>query len=442
MLMRRVMPFVFLLAGWSGVSAEEEIVFNRDIRPILSNKCFFCHGPDEKTREAKLRLDDREVAYAEVLVPHSLKKSEFWARITTDDEDDVMPPPETDKALTKEEIALLKRWIESGAEYQDHWAFIAPVRSEAGEGSAAIDSLVEKGVAKSGLTPSAPANRWVILRRLSLDLTGLPPTPEEVAEFLADDAPGALERVVDRLLASPRYGEHMARFWLDAVRYGDTHGLHLDNYREFWPYRDWVIRAFNENKSWKEFLVEQLAGDLLENSTIAQKVATGYNRAHVTTAEGGSIKEEVYVRNVADRVSTFGTVMLGLTTGCAACHDHKFDPISQKEYYQLFAYFNSLQADPMDGNKKDHAPVIKVPAEGGEEKLAAAKAGLEAKRKALATALASYKYEEPTTKTSSEPVETVWTDDNPPAGAKLEGEWKWVGSAEGTPVFSGARATE
>lgn len=428
---------ILLLATVTVSAAGEEIVFNRDIRPILSEKCFHCHGPDENTREAKLRLDVAEVAYAEAIVPHSLEKSEFWERVTSDDEDEIMPPPETDKALTAEELDLLKRWIEQGAEYQDHWAFIAPVRPE---GGSSIDDFVDQRLEEVGVEATARAKRHVLLRRLSLDLTGLPPTPDELADFLKDDSPEAVERQVDRLLASPRYGEHMSRFWLDAVRYGDTHGLHLDNYREFWPYRDWVVSAFNDNKPWNEFIVEQLAGDLLENPTVAQRVATGYNRAHVTTAEGGSIKEEVYVRNVADRVATFGTVMLGLTTECAACHDHKFDPISQKEYYQLFAYFNSLDADPMDGNKKDHAPVVRVAGPEHEEALAAARAELQNQRERLAKAITEYDYHEPKEAVRPEPVEVVWVDDQAPDGAKLEGSWKWVDKVEGEPVFSGSKA--
>ncbi|BCX46158.1 DUF1553 domain-containing protein [Haloferula helveola] len=429
-----------LLALAASASGDDAIEFNRDIRPILSEKCFHCHGPDEKTREAKLRLDERDNAYKNAIVPGSLKKSEFWYRVTTDDEEEIMPPPETGKDLTKEEIDLLSRWIEGGAEYQDHWAFIPPVRPQAAAGSAGIDELVGKQLDANALSRSKPAEKHILLRRLSLDLTGLPPTPEELEAFVADESPDAVERVVDRLLASPHYGEHMGRYWLDAVRYGDTHGLHLDNYREFWPYRDWIVRAFNENKPWDDFLTEQLAGDLLENPTVSQLVATGYNRAHVTTAEGGSIKEEVLVRNVADRVSTFGTVMLGLTTGCAACHDHKFDPLTQREYYQLFAYFNSLDADPMDGNKKDHAPVIRVPGPDDEAKLTASKHALEQARKALDDSIASYDYQEPKTPDHAGPVEVTWIDDALPKDANKQGGWNWVTSVEGQAVLSGGKA--
>lgn len=437
--MGRLISMVILFGGVF-TAAGEEIVFNRDIRPILSENCFHCHGPDKNTREAGLRLDKGKAAHKEAIVAGDLEESEMWYRITTDDEADVMPPPDSERSLTKAEVDLLKRWIEQGAEYQEHWSFIVPERAEVPAGTGAIDHFVRKGVKEQGLSPKERAERSLLLRRVFLDLTGIPPTPEEIEVFLADDSSEAWERVVDSLLASPRYGEHMARYWLDAVRYGDTHGLHLDNYREFYPYRDWVIAAFNKNKSWHDFLTEQLAGDLLENPTDEQLVATGFNRAHVTTAEGGSIKEEVYVRNVTDRVATFGTVMLGLTAECAACHDHKFDPISQREFYQFFAYFNNLDADPMDGNKKDHAPVIRIADGDGKKRLAEAEGELGVKRKALAAAVAAYEYEEPESRGDPEPVEQVWVDDEAPAGATAREQWNWVESVEGKAVFSGRRA--
>ena len=377
------------------VGGAEEIVFNRDIRPLLSENCFHCHGPDSGTRKAGLRLDLEAEAHAGAIVAGDPARSELWIRITASDDDDLMPPPESGKALDPGERDLLRRWIESGAEYQSHWAFVTPERPAGPGGPEAIDHFVRRRLADEGLAPARPAGRRQLARRVSLDLNGLPPTPEEVEAFLADRSPQAYEKVVDRLLASPRFGEHMARHWLDAARYGDTHGLHLDNYREMWPYRDWVIRAFNRNMPYDVFLTEQLAGDLLEAPATDQLVATGFNRAHVTTNEGGSIKEEVFVRNVVDRVSTFGTVMLGLTTNCASCHDHKFDPVTQREFYQLFAYFNSLDGDAMDGNRKAHAPVVRVIDDEGKMRLAALRDELAAARRTLEETIAGYQYREP-----------------------------------------------
>ncbi len=362
-----------LLCASAKLHAESEVVlFGQDIRPILSANCFNCHGPDEESREAELRLDTREGAFADrddyqVLVPGKPDDSELYRRISSTDPDLQMPPPDSQHQLKPEEIALLKLWIEQGAEWQRHWSFVAPTRPDLPEVEQTewirepIDRFVLARLKKNQLSPAAEADRRTLIRRLSFDLTGLPPKLAEVQAFVADQTPDAYEKVVDRMFASKHYGEHMARFWLDAARYGDTHGLHLDNYREMWPFRDWVIDAFNENKPYDQFLVEQLAGDLLPEATLEQQVASGFNRCHVSTNEGGSIAEEVYVRNVVDRVSTMGTVCLGLTIGCAVCHDHKFDPVSQQEFYQLFAFFNSLDGQSMDGNVKDPAPTIRVP---------------------------------------------------------------------------------
>jgi hypothetical protein len=296
-----------------------------------------------------------------------------------------------------------------------------------------------------GLKPAAEAAKTSLLRRVTFDLTGLPPTPDEVDAFVADPSPDAYEKAVDRLLKSPRFGEQMTRFWLDAARYGDTHGLHLDNYREIWPYRDWVIRAFNDNKPFDRFIVEQLAGDLLSHATLDQQVATGYNRCHVTTSEGGSIDEEVYVRNVVDQVDTNGTVFLGLSVGCSRCHDHKYDPIRQKDYYQLFAFFNNVQGPPHDGNASAPPPAIRVPTP--EQRLLAAK--LEEKiatlKQTIVTEAAKVKYDDALDANLSEVVERgdfVWIDDNVPVGAQmlvdggLNVAWKYAGKAEG-PVLSG-----
>lgn len=353
--------------------ASDALQFNRDIRPILSDKCFACHGPEAASREGGFRLDQRESAVGEAdsgsipVVPGQPDASELIARITSDDESLRMPPADSHKTLTPEEVDTLRRWIAQGAEWQQHWSFTAPVRPDLPAVQhenwprGPIDRFIVARLEQEQLAPVAEADRTTLLRRVTLDLTGLPPTAAEVDAFLADNRPDAYERAVDKLLASPRYGEHMARFWLDAARYGDTHGLHLDNYREMWPYRDWVVQAFNRNLPFDDFIVEQLAGDLLPNATDDQLIASGFNRCHVSTNEGGVIPEEVYVTAVIDRVDTFGTVMLGLTVGCTRCHDHKYDPLTQGDFYSLFAYFNSLDGNEMDGNREDPAPVIRAP---------------------------------------------------------------------------------
>lgn len=357
------------------------IDYLRDIKPILSNHCYACHGPDEASREAGLRLDqadeiferaDQEQAIIRRGEPES---SELIDRITSSDPDVVMPPPDHNKSLTKSQVALIRRWVALGAPWKKHWAFVAPQRSDLPDVENhqwpinAIDHFILARIENNAWKPSPPADKEILIRRVTFDLIGLPPTLAEVDAFLADESPDAYEKVVDRLLNSPHYGEHMARYWLDAARYGDTHGLHLDNYREMWPYRDWVVNAFNRNLPYDQFVVEQLAGDLLDEPTLEQRVATGFCRAHVTTNEGGSIEEEVFTRNVVDRVSTTGTVFMGLTLGCAVCHDHKFDPISQQDFFQLYAFFNSLDGPALDGNVKDPAPVVSVPSPTQVQKL-------------------------------------------------------------------------
>lgn len=438
-----------------------QIDFNRDIKPILSDKCFHCHGPDEKHREAKLRLDTKDDIFKDrggyhIVKPGSLEDSELIYLITAEDEDERMPPPNSTKSLKPREIELLKLWVKQGAKWQGHWSLTPPTKPNIPTPSNPkwpinpIDNFIHAELDRVGLHPNPQANKYTLIRRVTLDLTGLPPTPQEVQAFVNDQSPDAYEKVVDRLLNSPHFAEHIARYWLDAARYGDTHGLHLDNYREFWPYRDYVINSFHQNKPFDQFITEQLAGDLLPNPTTEQLVATGFNRAHVTTAEGGSIKQEVFIRNVTDRTDTFGTVFLGMTVGCAVCHDHKYDPISQKDYYSLSAFFNSLDADPMDGNKKDHAPVIKVPTKEQKEKIAEYDAQIKHAQHKITQKLAAIKYEEPANPAQPvkpEPVEVVWIDDNAPPGAKLEGNgtgpnsWVWV-TKDKEPVYSGNRASK
>ncbi len=353
--------------------ADEPVDYIRDIRPILSNNCYACHGPDAESREAELRLDMLESTIDELpsgehaVVPGKPDESELLRRMISDDEDELMPPTETGKSLKPEQVELIRRWIEQGAQWQEHWSFVTPERPEPPTVSDAnwphneIDSFILSRLDSEGLKPTSAADKETLLRRVTFDLTGLPPTLAEIDAFLADDSLMAYEQTVDRLLRSPHYGEHMARFWLDAARYSDTHGLHFDNYREIWPYRDWVVRAFNNNMPYDQFTIEQLAGDLLSDATLEQRVATGFGRCNVSTNEAGSIEEEVYTRNVIDRVTTMGTVFLGLTFECTRCHDHKFDPLTQHDFYSLFAFFNSLDGPALDGNVADTQPSEHVP---------------------------------------------------------------------------------
>ena len=361
---------------------QASINYNLDIRPILADNCFACHGPDAKTRQAGLRLDTKAGAFSEpsgypVIVPGKPEESELHLRIVSDDDTYRMPPAAFNKTLTPEQIEAVTQWIREGAKWEEHWAFTTPIRPTPPTVKNKdwvrnpIDAFILSRLEKEGLTPASEADKRTLIRRLSLDLTGLPPTREEVHQFLADDSPDAYEKLIDTFMAKPEYGEHLGRFWLDVARYGDTHGLHLDNYREMWPYRDWVINAFNKNMPFDQFTTEQLAGDLLPEPTRDQRVATGFNRCHVTTSEGGSIDAEYYVRYAIDRANTTSTVWMGLTVGCAQCHDHKYDPITQKEFYQLYAYFNNITENAMDGNRKDSPPVVKLPTPEQEAELAA-----------------------------------------------------------------------
>ena len=325
--------------------------YNADIRAILSENCFACHGPDSTSREAGLRLDLADAATSELdsglraIVPGDASTSELLARVTADDPDLVMPPPEAKLGrLSPEDIERLTAWIDAGAAYEPHWTFVPPNRAHPASNAAdAIDHIVAAGLAARGLAFQPEADRATLIRRASFDLTGLPPTIEEVDAFLADTSPDAYERVLDRLLASPRYGERMAAPWLDLARYSDSYGFQVDRERPYmWPWRDWVIKAFNDNLPWDDFTRWQLAGDLLPNASDEQRLATAFNRLHQQEAEGGSVEEEYRVAYVNDRVTTFGTTFLGLTLECCRCHDHKFDAISQREYYQLFAFFDDV----------------------------------------------------------------------------------------------------
>ncbi|MCA9089379.1 MAG: DUF1553 domain-containing protein [Planctomycetaceae bacterium] len=328
------------------VKGADRVSFNHDVRPILSDKCFFCHGPDSERREADLRLDDRAAAIeAGAINVNKPDASELIRRVLSTDEDEQMPPPSAKLGhLSPQEIETLKAWIEQGAVYENHWAFVPlkPLPETDQSVTSLIDEAVERGLEKRGLTRQPEADRHTLIRRLSFDLTGLPPTPEDIETFVSDKSPEAYEHLVDRLLTSTAYGEKMAVDWLDIARYADSYGFQVDREREMWPWRDWVIRAFNENKPFDQFLTEQLAGDLLPDATQDQILATAFNRLHQQESEGGSVEEEYRVEYVCDRVQTFATAFLGLTFECSRCHDHKYDPITQKEYYQLFAMFQNI----------------------------------------------------------------------------------------------------
>jgi hypothetical protein len=353
-------------------ASPPEIDFQRQVRPILSDNCFLCHGPDKGTRMADLRLDIHDGAFAvrkngPVIAPGKPDESLLIKRIFSDNPGFRMPPVFAHKTLTEAQKQTLRRWIEQGAPWKQHWAFIPPTEpalpdvKDARWARNPIDRFVLAKLEANGLQPAPEADRRALIRRVTLDLTGLPPTPADVNAFVQDRSSEAYEKVVDRLLASPSYGEHRARYWLDAARYADTQGLHIDNYREMWPYRDWVIQAFNRNMPFDRFTIEQLGGDLLPQPTLDQRIASGFHRCNVTTNEGGSIPDEVAAMYAKDRADTTGTVWLGLTVGCATCHDHKFDPISQKEYYSLTSFFRNTVQNPMDGNIPDTPPVVLAP---------------------------------------------------------------------------------
>ncbi|RLS38402.1 MAG: DUF1553 domain-containing protein [Planctomycetota bacterium] len=357
------------LGLWSGMAlGAPRLEFNRDIRPILAENCFACHGPDSAARKADLRLDRREDAIkAGAIVPGKPDESALVERVFETAADKIMPPPKAHKVLKPAQKELLQAWVAQGAEYQLHWSFLTPPRPvvpvvvNKSWARNPVDSFLLAGMEARGLAPAPEADRHTLARRLSFDLTGLPPAPDLVSGFVADQSPDAYEKLVDKLLASSHWGEHRGRYWLDAARFADTHGIHFDNYREMWSYRDWVINAFNKNLPFDQFTIEQLAGDLLPNATLDQRVATGFNRCNITTNEGGAISEEYLVLYARDRTETTSLVWMGLTTGCAVCHDHKFDPVSTKEFYALSAFFNNTTQNAMDGNIKDTPPIMALP---------------------------------------------------------------------------------
>ena len=445
----------------SGNKAPSKLSFNQDVQPILSENCYPCHGPDPGARKAKLRLDRAEFAYAPhdksgpAIIPGQVAKSPLVQKIEAKNPKDRMPPPEAHKTLKPEQIASLVEWVRQGAVYEEHWSFVAPklpplptvakkdwVRTP-------IDTFILARLEKEGLSPSSQADKRSLIRRVTYDLTGLPPTPQEVEAFVADNSPDAYEKVVDRLLASPRYGEHRAHYWLDVARYGDTHGLHIDNFRLIWPYRDYVIKAYNKNKHFDRFIVEQLAGDMLPDKTLDSVMASAYIRAGISSGEGGTLTEELRVNNKRERTEAYGAAFLGLTVGCANCHDHKFDPITQKDFYSLTAFFNNLAENPFNDDRNDWPPILMVPKQGDRaayEETFAKKAAIERQiqdRRAQASALISAWLAEPLIRprpVSSEGLEVRLRFDEGKTNAfadSANGERREFATATGTPVVWG-----
>ncbi len=440
--------------GPQSALAAEGIDFNQDVIPILSDNCYACHGQDSAHREADLRLDQaadatRDRAGKRAIVPGDAASSLVWQRINSTDAAEMMPPPDSYKKLTERQKAILRQWIEQGAVYKEHWSFVPPVQVAVPDSQLThpIDAFLESKRQQQSLPRAPRADRGTLIRRVSLDLTGLPPTREAVRQFVADESPDAYEKLVDRLFASPAYGEHMARQWLDLARYADTHGLHLDNIRSMWPYRDWVVEAFNTNLPFDEFTRWQLAGDVLPDATRAQRIASGFNRCNVTTSEGGSINEEWVYRYAVDRTTTMAEVWMGLTAGCAVCHDHKYDPLSTREYYSLYAFFHSAADPAMDGNKLDTPPVLKLYKPEDEATIARLKAELADVETVLRASLAGLDYIDPATRDprpEPEETETVWFEDGFPPGVVPQnsgGPLKLINAAAG-PVFSGDKSLQ
>ncbi|MGQ0633564.1 MAG: DUF1553 domain-containing protein [Planctomycetaceae bacterium] len=386
------------LAGIPGVRAQDRaraVQFGRDIRPILSDVCFKCHGPDKETRQADLRLDVRDAAFAEresgapAIVPGRPDASELYLRITAHDPAERMPPESSEKSLSPAHIALFRQWIAEGARWEEHWAFVPPrattppaVQNEPWVRNA-IDRFVLNRLEAEGLQPAPEADKRRLIRRVTLDLTGLPPTPAQVDAFLADESPAAYESLVDSLLSSSRFGERMALDWLDAARYADTHGYTFDTERFMWRWRDWVIDAFNRNLPFDQFTLAQLAGDLLPEATTDQRIASGFNRNHMVNSEFGAIEREYFVENVADRVNTTATVWMGLTMACARCHDHKYDPISQQEFYELFSFFGNIAETGLDGMWDNAGPKMAAPTPDQTQRLLELKREVEQAQKLI-----------------------------------------------------------
>jgi Protein of unknown function (DUF1553)/Protein of unknown function (DUF1549)/Planctomycete cytochrome C len=431
----------------SRLFGSDKVSYQRDIRPILSDHCFACHGPDEQERKAELRLDiDLRSEATSLLALDKPDSGKIWQRITSLDDDEVMPPPDFHKPLKDDQRRLIRKWIEQGADFQQHWSFLSPSKPAVPENGETnpIDAFINARLDQMKLIPNSVADKATLFRRVTLDLTGLPPTLEESRRFMDDTSTDAYEKWIDALMQRMTYGEHMARYWLDLARYADTHGLHLDNERSMWPYRDWVVQAFHQNLRFDEFTRWQLAGDLLKNPTREQLIASGFNRCNVSTSEGGSINDEWIYRYAVDRTSTMAEVWMGLTAGCAVCHDHKFDPLSTRDYYSMYAFFHSAADPAMDGNIVDTPPVLRLFSEADEQKMATLAKQIAAIEKERQNAASKVKYQDPA-KADPPPriqtIEKVLFDDAFPEGAKLEpkSSRNWL-SEPASPVHSGKLA--
>ena len=453
---RRCIGLIIFLLGLATVLQPvdaEKLRFDRDILPILSDKCFACHGPDSAVRQANLRLDTKEGAFSApsgypVIVPGEPENSELVLRITHEDIDQRMPPQISNRQPTQEQIDTLIQWIAEGAEWEEHWVYSLPNRVEPPTVTDStwirnpIDAFILGKLEAEGLTPSAEADKRTLIRRLNFDLTGLLPTPAEVEHFLRDENPDAYESLVNRLLSKPQYGEQLAMYWLDLVRYADTSGYHADENVSIWPYRDYVIKAFNDNMPFNQFTLENLAGDLLPNPTVTQKVAAGYNRLNQTTSEGGAQAKEYLAIYAADRVRTTASVWLGATLGCAQCHDHKFDPYTAKDFYSFAAFFADVKGPGVYGGGSKWEPVVMLPTAMQEstlreinDELAKLAQVFKASSPGLAAEQASWENEILSLLESTESTDFAWVDDAQANGGRTEGTWTFVGKNE-APVFS------
>lgn len=435
----------------SVAQGAEPLQFNRDIRPILADNCLSCHGQGKQKGE--LRLDNREAALKAgasgkvAIQPGKPDASLLLERIHSTEKGKAMPPASAKKTLTEAQKATLREWVKQGAGYEKHWAF-EPLDQKQPQAKVAnpIDELLLARLKKQNMGFSPQADKSTLLRRVAFTLTGLPPTVEEVDAFLIDNSANAYEKMVDRYLALPRYGEEMARHWLDVARYADTHGLHLDNERQMWAYRDWVVSSFNKNQPFNQFIVEQVAGDLIPNATIDQLIATGFNRCNVSTGEGGSIAEEWVYRNAVDRTSNFMETFLGLTGGCAQCHDHKFDPISMKEFYSMYAFFHSAADSPLDGNQLLLAPSVKLELPEFRKQVTDLDGQIRSHRRKMEADASKLVYEDPSLKNAdkeSKIVESLWFEDEFPKGSRVFASpgkpIEYVEAKKGK-VFSGTKA--
>ena len=448
-----LLAFVLLLTMAWHAPAAERLHFDRDIRPILSDKCYACHGPDPAQRQAELRLDTKEGAFSApsgypIIVPGEPENSELVARITHADVEQRMPPQSSNRQPTQEQIDTLIRWIAEGAEWEEHWVYDLPERVEPPtvKDSAwvrnPIDRFILGRLEAEGLEPAADADKRTLIRRLNFDLTGLPPKPAEMEQFLRDERSDAYEELVNRLLSAPQYGERMAMYWLDLVRYADTSGYHADESVSVWPYRDYVIRAFNDNMPFDRFTLENLAGDLLPNATREQKVASGYNRLNQTTSEGGAQAKEYLAIYAADRVRTTASVWLGATLGCAQCHDHKFDPYTARDFYSFAAFFADVEGPGVYGGGSKWAPVVMLPTPAQQtalqeidDELAKLRKVFEASSPALEAEQARWESEILSLLPSTEPADFAWVNDAQDNGGRTDGVWEFVGKHE-APVFS------